>query len=263
MLKFFRKIRQKLVNEGNVKRYLIYAFGEILLVMFGILLALAVNNWNHDKLNQTEEQRILKDLSEELQFNRFLQKTGSERMGEVIGAAESLIDDIDNPESSRSNEQTDLNIHKLTWVWMSGRPTTIYDVLSGSGDFELITSTELRKKLADLKSNQEILMEFERIQTRFVDEQLRPFLNRMVDRTTIRISQKADHIITTNHTSRFPSSNRDVLEDREFANLLQDLLFFTRRLIETYNRIEMDIVQIDSIIVSVNPSIQAQPYVPY
>lgn len=49
MLKFFRRIRQKLVIEGNLRRYLIYAIGEILLVVIGILIALQVNNWNEER----------------------------------------------------------------------------------------------------------------------------------------------------------------------------------------------------------------------
>ena len=40
MLKFFRSIRQKLLTENRFSKYLIYAFGEILLVVIGILIAL-------------------------------------------------------------------------------------------------------------------------------------------------------------------------------------------------------------------------------
>jgi len=35
MIRFFRKIRQKLLDEGKLRRYLVYATGEILLVMIG------------------------------------------------------------------------------------------------------------------------------------------------------------------------------------------------------------------------------------
>jgi len=45
MLKFFRKVRLKLIDEGNLKRYLNYSVGEILLVVLGILIALQINNW--------------------------------------------------------------------------------------------------------------------------------------------------------------------------------------------------------------------------
>ena len=54
MLTFFRKIRQKLVGagSGSVTRYLLYAVGEILLVVVGILIALQVNNWNEERADR-------------------------------------------------------------------------------------------------------------------------------------------------------------------------------------------------------------------
>lgn len=53
MLRFFRQIRKKLMEQNKVRTYLLYAIGEIALVMIGILLALQVNNWN-EKTNQTQ-----------------------------------------------------------------------------------------------------------------------------------------------------------------------------------------------------------------
>ena len=50
MLRFFRHIRKKLILQENVKKYIFYALGEILLVMIGILLALQVNNWNQERI---------------------------------------------------------------------------------------------------------------------------------------------------------------------------------------------------------------------
>ena len=69
MLKFFRRIRRKLIEDGNLRRYLFYAIGEILLVMIGILLALQVNNWNENKKAKKEELVALKDLLHEFQRN--------------------------------------------------------------------------------------------------------------------------------------------------------------------------------------------------
>ncbi|MFD2726683.1 DUF6090 family protein [Hyunsoonleella rubra] len=64
MIKFFRKIRQKLLSENKLKRYLVYAFGEIILVVIGILIALQINNWNeqrkeHQKIAKIYERLIL------------------------------------------------------------------------------------------------------------------------------------------------------------------------------------------------------------
>lgn len=69
MLKIFRKIRHNMINEGNLKRYLFYAIGEILLVMIGILLALQVNNWNEERKVKKAESRAIINLINEFERN--------------------------------------------------------------------------------------------------------------------------------------------------------------------------------------------------
>ncbi|MFC3879766.1 DUF6090 family protein [Algoriphagus namhaensis] len=66
MISFFRKIRQKLLDQNQVTRYLIYALGEILLVVIGILIALQVNNWNETQKNKATEQKLLGELRDDL-----------------------------------------------------------------------------------------------------------------------------------------------------------------------------------------------------
>jgi len=51
-MKPFKNIRISLIKGGNIKRYLLYAFGEVLLVMIGISLAFQVDNWNEDRLKK-------------------------------------------------------------------------------------------------------------------------------------------------------------------------------------------------------------------
>ena len=72
MLKFFRKIRQNLIDQRDAKRYLLYALGEILLVMIGILLALQVNTWNQDRLNQVKMAGLLSQLQNDIEADIFL-----------------------------------------------------------------------------------------------------------------------------------------------------------------------------------------------
>ncbi len=69
MLRFFRRIRKGLIDSFSTRKYLLYAVGEILLVMIGILLALQVNNWNENRKDLKKEQLILQNLEKNLVFN--------------------------------------------------------------------------------------------------------------------------------------------------------------------------------------------------
>jgi len=62
MIKFFRKIRQKLLTENKFSKYLLYAIGEILLVVIGILIALQINNWNEAQKANHKQTLVLKEL---------------------------------------------------------------------------------------------------------------------------------------------------------------------------------------------------------
>lgn len=96
MLRFFRKIREKLLIEGKVKSYLLYAIGEILLVVVGILIAFQIDNWNEDRVKRTQEFKVLTQIRSDLQKN-------SLEINEIISslegskfAADSLIKSFDD-----------------------------------------------------------------------------------------------------------------------------------------------------------------------
>ena len=62
MINFFRKIRQKLLTENKFSKYLLYAIGEIFLVVIGILIALNINNWNENQKQLKLEKEILGEV---------------------------------------------------------------------------------------------------------------------------------------------------------------------------------------------------------
>ncbi len=66
MLKFFRKIRQGLLTENKIGKYLIYGLGEIVLIVIGILIAIGVNNWNENRTNHALLESYQKNLITEL-----------------------------------------------------------------------------------------------------------------------------------------------------------------------------------------------------
>ena len=69
MLRFFRQIRQRLLTENKFSKYLLYAIGEIALVIIGILLALQINEWNSQRTEarmlRNDLEYVLEDLKED------------------------------------------------------------------------------------------------------------------------------------------------------------------------------------------------------
>ena len=62
MIKFFRQIRKALLAENKFSKYLIYAIGEIILVVIGILIALQINNNNEIKKNRAKVDNLLEKI---------------------------------------------------------------------------------------------------------------------------------------------------------------------------------------------------------
>jgi hypothetical protein len=75
MINFLRRIRHNLLIENKVSIYLIYAIGEVMLVVFGILIALQIGNWNENQKTEKLEiaflENLLTDLTTDISvFNR-------------------------------------------------------------------------------------------------------------------------------------------------------------------------------------------------
>ena len=76
MIKFFRKIRQKLLSENKFSKYLLYAIGEIILVVLGILIALQLNNLNDERKTENLRQVYYKQLLQDFKNDKaYIEKT--------------------------------------------------------------------------------------------------------------------------------------------------------------------------------------------
>ena len=87
MLKFFRKIRQKLLSKDKFSKYFLYAIGEIVLVVIGILIALQINNQNEVRKTKivadTYVAKIIGDLEKDLKNIDSLMVMATKNISEV------------------------------------------------------------------------------------------------------------------------------------------------------------------------------------
>ncbi|MDZ7805796.1 MAG: DUF6090 family protein [Gracilimonas sp.] len=149
MLKFFRTIRKKLIEEDNLRKYLLYAIGEILLVVIGILIALQINNWNEYNKEREFERELLIQLQSEYQNNLGQLDEKITIRNNMITASTKLLDYIDHPDI-RNIDSTYAFIGQ-TKINPTFDPI-LNDIIS-SGRIQLIQNAELRGKLTRFTSD--------------------------------------------------------------------------------------------------------------
>lgn len=66
MIKLFNTIRKSLISENKFTKYILYAFGEIILVVIGILIALSINKYNEQRKKEVKLNSLLLEIQSEL-----------------------------------------------------------------------------------------------------------------------------------------------------------------------------------------------------
>ena len=146
MIKFFSKIRKRLLTENNFSRYLIYAIGEIALVMIGILLALQVNTWNEGRKENQLEQVFLHKLRANLQEDILL-------YNEVIASNEEFEEGLDSAMIIMQNysdfTRKDLQKYLKVLMYSSRFITnqTAFNNLSSIGKMDIIKNDSITEGL--------------------------------------------------------------------------------------------------------------------
>jgi len=100
MLKFFRKIRKKLIEQQNVRKYTLYAIGEILLVVFGILIALQINNWNEERKTANSAEILAQSMLADLEKDATALHAAIDFNTEKLQVIEHFISIIKSPQDS-------------------------------------------------------------------------------------------------------------------------------------------------------------------
>ena len=150
MIKFFRKIRQDLLNKGNTGKYLQYAIGEVVLVVIGILIALSINNWNEGQSKRNAElnfyrntkQQLLDDadnIASELEHNIILNKQFSY-----------AIKLIQANDKSKKDSLGKIAVNLIDYSDFDGQGN-IYETMVNSGDVKLLRNPEIIEKIRRLE----------------------------------------------------------------------------------------------------------------
>lgn len=149
MIRFFRHIRQTLLAQGRVARYLTYALGEIILVVLGIFIALQLNNWNTDRKRGDQELALLVEMRQNLERDLADCRSNirsNQRWERALGI-------VLNHLEQRTPFHDSLRYHygNIMGTTQLTANSSAYDNLKSIG-FDLIRNDSLRRSITELYS---------------------------------------------------------------------------------------------------------------
>ena len=153
MLKFFRQIRQRLLSENKFSKYFLYALGEIILVVIGILLALQINNWNEARNRKIEEEKLLMALAEDFKENKIRIQEAINKESDMIAMSKSLIAAMQSDKKSIDADSIRFWVASgaKSW-WKTEFVTGTYDAIVSSGKLNILGNDELKRVLSQFSA---------------------------------------------------------------------------------------------------------------
>ena len=212
MIKFFRQIRKSMIKENRTTKYLLYAIGEIALVVIGILIALNINNNNESFKLKQKELILLTEMQQNLKQDLL-------RLNSIL---------IKNKERIRSNEIVKLSLETKSPFHDSLKyhfgntfgnfqlteNTAAWENLKSIG-LDLISNDSLRNSLAYLYSTKYIYLENveKTADDTYQWNQLYPQILKHIN-------------IDTMWVSGTPENYEELIHDREFLEVIKMNLFY-------------------------------------
>lgn len=219
MLKFFRTIRRRLLDSGSLRKYFVYALGEIFLVMIGILLALQVNNWNEKRKTYEKQKGYLLLIKNEMVNNLEELLKEKQNLMLTIHGQKKVIDlmyrdthDITEQELSTLFPQS--FSQDIEFQYENGALTE----LKSSGSLKDIANDSIRLMLASWESKiQSVKMQEKSLYDYWV--KCNNYLEVYGDFGTIFLGSKPSTEGKSDNVLNRPG-NKSILQSREFGNKL-------------------------------------------
>ena len=152
MIRFFQNIRRKIIKSGKIHSYLLYAIGEIFLVVIGILIALQVNNWNENRKLAQQKKILLENLQQDFEENQ-------NRLNTVIGYLEDresyarhILKLLDSLALQLDSIPTVFALERAGFVHYFKPTQATYEEMKSSGTLSLISNKELKRVISSYQT---------------------------------------------------------------------------------------------------------------
>ena len=152
MIRFFRLLRQRLLNDGKFRKYFVYAIGEIVLVVIGILIAVGIGEWQTEIKKEKELYGYYQDIKYDINQDK-VRMLAFDSL--YKSAVKGIVNEIDKMQLLSYNQDS---LYNNVPAWMiyvvafAPSNSTFTEIVS-SGKLQLFKNKELKSKMLNLYNN--------------------------------------------------------------------------------------------------------------
>jgi len=260
MLPFFRKLRHRLLAENRLTRYLLYALGEILLVVIGILLALQVNNWNEDRKFRTQQAGLLSDLSKDLEANLRELQIGYNQNSLLLDEYRGLMRAIkENQPASPAIDSLCLHLENWSSPYIT---STAYESLKNKG-LEVIENDSLKERIISMYDRTFVFLteDYDRMEWDFAATVKTSLLNKYIEYEELDSQANGSPVRADPMDPKAiygsvrvaPVDFEAMKADNQFVNMLSQLIYNRARGVRVYSQV---IEELDSLIEAIQRELE-------
>ncbi|MDM9632668.1 DUF6090 family protein [Robiginitalea aurantiaca] len=233
MIRFFRQIRHRLITENKFSKYLLYAVGEILLVVIGILIALQVDSWNEDKQNLKVERVFYSDILGDLNKDSLKLEGLTQFYKNRIENAGWLLRKVRTPGSIVDGREIGKHVQPLYLGASSITYNSTYEASKSSGDFAYFRNKDILKNINQYYADFGELSGILTATTRWLETSLEPILSTYPENYITAesgsyvltselddLSELFEFITAIEDTRDLPLEIENILKRPEFENYL-------------------------------------------
>ncbi len=139
MLKLFRKDRLKLLAENRISKYLLYATGEIILVVIGILIALQINSMYAESVRLAAGKQARNRLAQDLVSDQKIYTIRTRYFKEAMALGEKALPLLNgDPEALNDPWESVYAAYQASQIWPFRPKDQTYVELQNAGNLDLI-----------------------------------------------------------------------------------------------------------------------------
>jgi Family of unknown function (DUF6090) len=242
VIKFFRKTRYDLMEKNKTGKYLKYAIGEIVLVVIGILIALSINNWNENRLENKRADAFVKKLKVQIENNIARVDNSIQLFESTYSTSKRLISIIGSSDIAHVDTKIDSLVFANNYDYHLNLDMNTIIEARENGDLALISSDTLRQSIYTLSTLNETIKERERITNEDLMSLFIPYLNKNFNWRNLGFSLFSEQDF--GKSKLYKNDNYKMLYDQEFENHLQGRIQYNKGNLQIYNAIKQELKNI-------------------